>query len=96
MESAEYAQDDTTMHAKPAGIERELQQTTLQAFINSYEIGNRFNDTGPTGITGPITRQPQIANTPGSGGGTGIIFGGGSQAGAPGIAGGTLPLLGTL
>jgi len=79
--------------------ERELQQTTLQAFINSYEVGTRFNDTTPTGVTGPVTRQPQnqpqIAHSPGVGGGPGVVFGGGAQPGAPGIAGEILPGLGT-
>ena len=78
--------------------ERELQQTSVQAFINSYQSGTRFNDTGPQGISGPVPggqSLPQVAHSPVvSGGPGGIVFGGGAQAGAPGIEGGTFPTLG--
>lgn len=75
--------------------ERELQQTNVQSFLDSHETGTSFNDSTPTGITGPVTRaQPQIAESPNFGGGPGIVFGGGAQPGAPGIAGSSLPILG--
>jgi len=88
-------QPDSSMDTTANATERELQQTSIQSFINSYQSGNRFNDTGPTGITGPTTRQPQIAHSPVVGGGPGVVFGGGAQPGAPGIAGGNLAGLGT-
>jgi len=78
---------------------RGLQQTSIQSFIDSYQSGTRFNDTTPTGVTGPVTRQPQnqpqIATSPNVGGGPGVVFGGGAQPGAPGIAGTTPLTLGT-
>jgi len=78
---------------------RGLQQTNIQSFIDSYQSGTRFNDTTPTGVTGPVTRhpqnQPQIATSPNVGGGPGVVFGGGAQPGAPGIAGTTPLTLGT-
>lgn len=96
MEAAEDSHAEGSLNTNANTIERELQQTTLQAFINSYEVGTRFNDTPPMGITGPTTHQPQIAHSAGAvGGGPGIVFGGGSQPGSPGIAGGILPGLGT-
>jgi len=88
-------QPDSSMDTTANATERELQQTSVQAFINTYQSGNRFNDTGPTGITGPTAHQPQIAHSPVVGGGPGVVFGGGAQPGAPGIAGEILPGLGT-
>ena len=93
-------QPDSSMDTTANATERELQQTSVQAFINSYQgPGGRFNDTGPTGITGAIPgghTQPQVAHSPVvTGGSGGVVFGGGAQAGAPGIAGGTFPTLGT-
>ena len=95
---AEDIQVEDIMSVDDGATERALQQTILQAFIYSYETTNeRFNDTGPTGITGPTTHLPQVAHAPvESGGAGGVVYGGGAGAGTPGIAGGTMPLLGTL
>ena len=98
LEETEAAKDIPVKDTKSINngtTERELQQTTLLAFINSYEVGTRFNDTPPMGITGPTVHQPQIAHSPAVGGGPGVVFGGGAQPGAPGIAGGNLAGLGT-
>jgi len=88
---------NTTSANTSTTMTRELQLTSVQSFINSYEVGNRFNDTPPVGVTGPVPegRNPQIAHSPASGGGPGIVFGGNSQPGAPGIAGGGISGLGT-
>ena len=78
---------------------RGLQQTNIQSFIDSYQNGSTGNDTTPTGVTGPVTHQPQnqpqVATSPNVGGGPGVVFGGGAQPGAPGIAGTTPLTLGT-
>lgn len=93
IEAAENIQVEDAISLS-TGTERERQQTSVQAFINSYASGTGFNDTTQTGITGPTTRLPQVASAPvESGGAGGVVFGGGAGAGAPGIAGGTLPIL---
>lgn len=93
-EPAEDHQPDGTMDATTDAIVRELQQTSVQAFINNYQSGTRFEDPGATGITGPTTHLPQVAHSPVTGGTGGVVFGGGAQSGTPGIAGGTFPTLG--
>lgn len=93
-------QPDSSVDATANATERELQQTSVQAFINSYGSGGRFNDTTQTGITGRVPGGhilPQVAHAPvETGGSGGVVFGGGAGAGTPGIAGGTMPILGTL
>jgi hypothetical protein len=96
--AAEDLQSGSSIDATANVTERKLQQTSVQAFINSYEgAGGRFTDAPPMGISGPTTHLPQVAHAPvESGGAGGVVYGGGAGAGTPGIAGGTMPLLGTL
>lgn len=90
--SDELENTGNMMDAGATSTERGLQQTNIQSFMDSYQ---NLNDTTPTGVTGPVTHrpqnQPQVAPSLNAGGGPGVVFGGGAQSGAPGIAG-TAPL----
>lgn len=95
-EAAEDIATGTTTAADANATGRELQQTSVQSYTSSYQSGTRFNDTSLTGISGSLPLgQPQIAQSPVVGAGPGIAFGGDAAPGAPGIAGGTAPALGT-
>lgn len=82
------------MDAGATSTERGMQQTNIQSFIET-----NFNDTTPTGVTGSVTHQlqiqAQIATSPNVSGGPGVVFGGGAQPGAPGIASTALHTIGT-
>lgn len=93
--SAETPPQDSSTPADGNTTSRELQQTSVQSFTSTYQTPTgRFNDTTSTGVSG-IGQQPQITTNP-EGAGSNIVFGGGSQVGSPGIAGGgTIPTLGT-
>jgi len=94
-ELAHEHESDGTTDATADAIVRELQQTSVQAYMNDNQSGTRLEGLGTTGITGPTTHLPQIAHSPVTGGTGGVLFGGGAQSGTPGVAGGTFPNPGT-
>lgn len=93
--SDDFKNTGNLMDADAPTTGRGLQQTNIQSFIDSLS----FNDTTPTDVSGSVTHQPQdqpqIATSPNVGGGPGVVFGGGAQPGASGIAGSTPLPLGT-